>query len=130
MLAPLAAASSLALSSCGPEARPFLTEVFYDAVGDDSGLEFVEILNPLPSAYSLRGVRLEAGDGSGPGRWTARWTGQPADSIPAHGRFVMVGARVVPAPQPPASLDLQNGPDDVRLSWLGWVVDVVCYGAH
>ena len=130
MLAPLGAAAILALSSCGPEDRPFLTEVFYDAVGDDSGLEFVEILNPLPSAYSLRGVRLEAGDGSGPGRWTARWTGQPADSIPAHGRFVIGGARVVPAPQALVSLDLQNGPDAVRLSWLDGVVEVVGYGAH
>src|SRR2546427_407927 len=42
MLAPLGAAAILALSSCGPEDRPFLTEVFYDAVGDDSALEFAE----------------------------------------------------------------------------------------
>src|SRR2546426_8782983 len=55
---------------------PYTTPLpIYDALGDDTGLEFVEIFNPLGSSLSLSGLRLEAGDGSGPGRWTLRWTG-------------------------------------------------------
>src|SRR2546426_8020870 len=90
---------ALGLALCSPASRPILAEVYYDALGDDTGLEFVEIFNPLGSSLSLSGLRLEAGDGSGPGRWTLRWTGGPADSIPAGGRFVVGGSRVLPRPQ-------------------------------
>ena len=40
------------------------------------------------------------------------------------------GARVVPAPNAQVVLDLQNGPDAVRLVWPDGVVEVVGYGAH
>lgn len=120
----------LVLSSCSPPEHPRLAEVFYDAVGDDTGLEFVELLNLTGRTVPLLGLRLEAGDGSGPGRWTARWTGSVADSIAPGARFVIGGARVIPPPQALASLDLQNGPDAVRLVWPDGSIEVVGYGPH
>ncbi len=115
---------------CAPTLHPLIAEVFYDAVGDDSGREFVELFNPHLVPLPLAGAGLEAGDGSGPGRWTHRWTGAPADTVPARGRFVVGGALVVPAPDATATLDLQNGPDAVRLVWPDGEIEVVGYGAH
>ena len=119
-----------ALAACAPAGRAIVAEVYYDAPGDDTGREFVEFFNPLDRAVSLTGARLEAGDGSGPGRWTLRWTGGPLDSVPARGRFVVGGALVTPPPQAVVSLDLQNGPDAVRVSWPDGALEVVGWGAH
>src|SRR6185295_7393006 len=115
---------------CVSPGHPLIAEVLYDAVGDDTGHEFVELFNATALPASLAGVRLEAGDGSGPGRWSLRWTGLAADSIAAFGRFVVGGAQVVPAPDAIAALDLQNGPDAVRLVWPDGAVEVVGYGVH
>jgi len=115
---------------CPPVGHPSLAEIFYDAAGDDTDREFVELSNPSDSAFVLAGVRLESGDGSGPGRWTQRFRGAPGDTIPARGRFVIGGARVVPAPDRIALLDLQNGPDAVRLVWPDGAIETVGYGAH
>lgn len=115
---------------CAPAARAWIAEVFYDAAGDDTDREYVELVNPGSAPVALAGVRLEAGDGSGPGRWSARWTGAAGDTVPPGGRFVVGGARVEPRPQAVATLDLQNGPDAVRLVWPGGAVEVVGWGAH
>src|SRR5262245_39952936 len=123
-------APALASVACATMDRPIVAEVFYDATGDDTGREFVELFNPTEAPRSLAGLRLEAGDGAGPGRWTLRWTGGAADSIAAAGRFVIGGALVTPAPHVIASLDLQNGPDAVRLVWPDGVIEVVGYGTH
>jgi hypothetical protein len=120
----------LALAGCAPTGRPIVAEVFYDAIGDDTGHEFVELFNPGPVAASLAGVRLEAGDGSGEHRWTLRWTGTTADSVAPYGRFVIGGARVDPAAQAVVQLDLQNGPDAVRLVWPDGAGEVVGYGVQ
>jgi len=129
MLVELAVLTLLAAAGCAPPARPIVTEVFYDAIGDDTGLEFVELWNPASAPYPLAGLRLEAGDGAGPGRWTTRWTGAVTDTLPPLGRFVIGGARVSPAPQVVMELALQNGPDAVRLVWPDGAVEVVGYGA-
>ncbi len=115
---------------CCPAGHPRIAEVFYDAVGDDTGWEFVELYNPEYRALPLAGARIEAGDGSGPGRWTLRWTGNAGDSVAARGRFVVGGAKVVPAPQAIVTLDLQNGPDAVRIVWPDGAAEVVGYGVH
>jgi len=125
----LAGALVLALAACSPLGRPIVTEVFYDAIGDDTGQEFVELYNPADSAYALAGLKLEAGDGAGPGRWSVRWTGTAADSIAARGRFVIGGALAQPAPQAVVELALQNGPDAVRLVWPDGATETVGYGA-
>lgn len=119
----------VAALGCAPAARPWLTEIYYDAPGDDTGYEFVELLNNTDVPRSLEGLRIEAGDGAGPGRWTLKWTGRAGDSVAAHARFVVGGARVVPAPDRVATLDLQNGPDAVRLVWPDGVNEVVGWGA-
>lgn len=125
----LALALALA-ASCVPSGRARITEVFYDAVGDDSGREYVELWNPHPFAVQLEGTRLESGDGSGAGRWTARWTAAATDTIAPGARFVVGGALVTPAPHAAATLDLQNGPDAVRLVWPDGAVEVVGWGSH
>jgi hypothetical protein len=113
---------------CSPAGRAIVAEVFYDATGDDTGWEFVELYNPVGVPCPLEGLRLEAGDGAGPGRWTLRWTGSAGDTIPPRGRFVVGGARVDPPPGALATLDLQNGPDAVRLVWPDGAAEVVGYG--
>jgi hypothetical protein len=120
----------LALAFCAPPSRPVLAEVLYDAVGDDTGYEFVEIFNPTASPVALAGLRLEAGDGSGPGRWTLRWTGQPGDTVPPGGRFVVGGDRVAPPPQAVVTLNLHNGPDAVSLVWPDGATEILGYGVH
>lgn len=115
---------------CTPASHPGIAEVLYDAVGDDTGREFVELFNPTDRALPLAGVRLEAGDGSGPARWTLRWTGGAPDSIRARARFVIGGALVTPAPDAIASLDLQNGPDAMRLVWPDGTSEMLGWGVH
>ena len=117
-------------ADCGALGRPIVTEVFYDATGDDTGFEFVELLNPTGEPWPLAMVRLESGDGSAPDRWTLRWTGGRADTVRPHARFVIGGARLDPPPDVLAALDLQNGPDAVRLVWPDGTIEVVGYGAH
>ena len=120
----------VALALCAPPSHPLIAEVFYDAIGDDTGWEFVEIFNPMPTPFVLAGARLEAGDGAGPDRWTLRWVGTPGDTVAGDGRFVIGGASVTPAPGAVVQLDLQNGPDAVRLVWPDGAVEVVGYGPH
>src|SRR5262249_25488791 len=97
-ISPFIAALAAAVS-CSPPSRAIVAEVYYDAMGDDTGHEFVELFNPTGQAVALKGARLEAGDGAGPSRWTLRWTGKDADSVVAGARFVIGGALVDPPPQ-------------------------------
>ena len=127
MLAP-ALALSLQLGACAPADRPRLAEVLYDPSGDDTGAEFVELLNPFDTAFPLAGLKLESADGA-TGRWTLRWTGGGADSIRARARYVIGGARVSPAPDAIVNLALQNGPDAVRITWPDGASEVLGYGA-
>jgi hypothetical protein len=129
MLVPAAATLLAAALACTPAGRPLVAEVYYDAPGDDTAWEFVELYNPLPQATSLAGLRLQAGDGAGPGRWTLRWTGGPLDSIRAGGRFVIGGAKLSPPPDAIVTLELQNGPDAMRLLWPDGATEVVGWGA-
>ena len=119
-----------AAAACAPAQHPLIAEVLYDAVGDDTGWEFVELYNPYDRALPLAGARLEAGDGSGPGRWTLRWTGNAGTVSPPVDASSWAGAKVQPAPQAVVTLELQNGPDALRLVWPDGAVEVVGYGAH
>ena len=106
-----------------------LNEVFYDPAGPDAGFQFIELFNRAEQAVSLAGWRLEAGDGAGPERWRALWTGTLADVIPPRALFVLGEGRVEPAPDRVLPFDLENGPDAVRLSAPGdGARDVLGYG--
>lgn len=126
----LALFATLALASCVPAAHPLIAEILYDAAGDDTGFEFVELFNPTATPYPLAGARLEAGDGAGPGRWTLRWAGGAGDTLAAGARFVIGGAHLLPAADALVELQLQNGPDAVRIVWADGAVEVVGYGTH
>ena len=123
--APRAAALALACSiccSCPPRAggEIVLNEILYDPPGADDGQEFVELWNPDSAAAPLEGVVLEAGDGARPGSWTVVWRG-PAGSAAAPGSvFLIAGGALLGT--------LQNGPDAVRLSRNGAVLDLLGYG--
>ncbi|HTR97221.1 MAG TPA: lamin tail domain-containing protein [Candidatus Acidoferrales bacterium] len=117
------------LATCSPPGHPIVTEVLYDAPGDDTGWEFVELLNPLALDVALAGLQIQAGDGAGPGRWTTRWTAGPGDTIRAGTRFVIGGAKLSPPPDAEVTLDLQNGPDGMRLLWPDGATEVLGWGA-
>ena len=111
----------LLLHATGSSAGPLLNEILYDPEGADEGLEFVELWNTDSIAVSLEGITLEAGDGSRPGSWTPIYTGAPGDSAPPGGVFLVPGGLLRAA--------IQNGPDAVRLTRAGEVLDLVGYGA-
>ena len=128
-MGPLRALALVSIAvSCTAAGRARIAEILYDAIGDDTGREFVELINPTSAPLALAGLRLEAGDGAGPGRWTLRWTAGAHDSIAASGRFVIGGALVEPRPDAQVTLELQNGPDAVRLVWPDGAIEVVGYG--
>src|SRR5438552_3064605 len=106
-----------------------LNEIYYDAPGADPGYQFVELMNRGEAAVPLAGYRLEAGDGAGSGRWRPVWSGGPDDVVAPHARFVIGEASVLPPPDRVQTVDLENGPDAVRLTAPDGAQDVVGYGA-
>ena len=117
------AAVCLALSLPAIDARADLSlnEVLYDPAGPDDGLEFVELWNPDTIAVSLAGILVESGDGARPGIWAPLFAGAPGDSVPPRQAFLIAGSALLST--------IQNGPDAVRLSRAGVVLDLVGYGA-
>src|SRR6185503_16128437 len=98
-----------------------LNEVLYDPEGSDEGLEFVELWNPDSIVVPLAGVLVESGDGARPGAWTPLYSGAAGDSVPPRSAFLIQGAALLAA--------IQNGPDALRLSRSGAVLDLLGYGA-
>jgi len=112
----------------GASAATLLSEVFYDAVGSDDGLSFVEIYG-VPGT-DLTGLLVEGINGTG---------GLVTDSvalsglIPADGLFVLAdglsdGTTNVASADQIANFDFQNGPDSVWLRSESVVLDAVGYG--
>ncbi len=124
----LAAALWLALTPLPATALPLLSEAFYDAVGSDNGLSFVEI-HGAPGA-SLAGMTLEGVNGAdgaiGP---VVALDGV----VPADGLFVVAdessgGETLVPNADLVRNFDFQNGPDSIVLRLGDVVLDAVGYG--
>lgn len=104
-----------------------LNEVLYDPEGPDAGREFVEIANNGPFAAACEGLTLERGNGSRPDDWKTVWTGPTGAAIPPGGLY-RVGL-TGPGPGDPApDLELQNGPDGVRLLKHGFELDRLGWG--
>jgi len=124
--------SSLVLLSSVPGtclATPVISEVFYDAVGGDDSLTFVELAGA--PGTSLDGWTFEGVNGSGGGvTVTVALFGE----IPFDGLFVVAdidggGATGVAGADLLANFDLQNGPDSVVLRDPdGAIFDAVGYG--
>jgi hypothetical protein len=105
-----------------------LNEILYDPEGSDTGLEFVEVANCGRVGVSLSGWTLETGNGANPDDWTVEWIGGAFDYLEP-GEILLVGeSSVDPVPDYVTALDLQNGPDGVRLTDGSSVVDVVGWG--
>ena len=117
------------LAAPGPaRALPLISEVFYDAVGSDDGLGFVE-LHGSPGE-SLDGLVLEGVNGAdgavGP---SIALSG----AIGPDGLFVVAdanssGVTLVPGADLLANFDFQNGPDSVVLRSASSVLDALGYG--
>jgi hypothetical protein len=121
LTAALAAPVSTILRPAPARADLLLNEVLYDPDGPDDGFEFVELWNPDSTAVSLEGIAVEAGDGARPGSWTPVYIGAFGDSAPPAGAFLIPGSAL--------RASIQNGPDALRLTRAGLVLDLVGYGA-
>lgn len=97
-----------------------LNEILYDPAGEDAGAEFVELWNDGDLVETLLDVSVEAGDGSRAGSWSALFVGGAADSVPPRAPYLLPAARLTGS--------IQNGPDAVRLTRRGVVLDLVGWG--
>lgn len=118
----------LVLGPQAAEALPLLSEVFYDAVGGDDGLTFIEIV--AEPGFVLDGLVLEGVNGAdGAAGPSLVLTGV----VPADGLFVVAdeasggGSSVIGADLV-APFELQNGPDSVVLRSGTDVLDALGYG--
>lgn len=110
------------------DAQVVINEVLYDPEGSDTGLEFVEIMNCGHEGVVLTGWVLETGNGAHPDDWAVEWIGGDLDYLDV-GEILLIGeAAVVPPPDYTTPLDLQNGPDGVRLRDGERIADTVGWG--
>ena len=109
-------------------ALPVLSEVFYDAVGSDDGLGFVE--NYGAPGTPLDGLAVEGINGSD-GEVTVSLP--LSGAIPADGLYVLAdqdaaGGSSVAGADHLLNFDFQNGPDSIVLREGDAVLDAVGYG--
>jgi len=106
-----------------------INEVCYDPPGADAGGEYVEIINPGPQVVSLAGCRLEFANGAVGLPWVERWHGDESTSLAAGDVYLIVDTGWTgPPPHAVVNLDLQNGPDAIRLVCPDETTDVVGWG--
>ena len=119
---------ALLLLPATAQALPVISEFFYDAVGSDDGLSFVELYGA--PGTSLAGFVLEGVNGTngavGP-------TLSLSGAIPADGIFVVAdatsgGQSQVAGADLLLDFDFQNGPDSVVLRSGSTVLDALGYG--
>jgi hypothetical protein len=126
---PLASLLLAALLAAQPAAAlPLISELFYDAVGSDDGLSFVEI-HGAPGTV-LDGYTVELVNGSnGEVATTLALLGVigPSGLYVVADRFTE-GTTLVPGADLLLNFDLQNGPDSLLLRGPGGVVDAVGFG--
>ena len=103
-----------------------ISEVLYDAEGSDEGQEFVELYNPTAQDVDITGWKLEWGNGN----YTDAWETEVTFEATLHAySFYLVGEENVTGADIVADLDLQNGPDAVRIvDENDQIMDLVGYG--
>ncbi len=118
----------LATAPSGANATALISEVFYDAVGSDNGLSFVELYGEPGS--SLDGLVLEGINGAdGSAGPTIALSGVfPADGIWLMADDAGDGTSLVPGAHLIANFDFQNGPDSIVLRNADGILDAVGYG--
>ena len=112
----------------GAHALPLISEVFYDAVGTDDGLSFVELYGA--PGTDLSGFVIQGINGTG---GTVTDNIALSGVIPADGLFVVAdgladGTTQVGNADQIANFDFQNGPDSVVLRAGEVIFDAVGYG--
>jgi len=124
----LAVTLLLAFAPLSASATTLISEVFYDAVGSDNGLSFVELYGTPGS--SLDGLVLEGINGTnGAAGPTIALSGVfPADGIWLLADDVGDGTTLVAGAHLIANFDFQNGPDSIVLRTADAVLDAVGYG--
>jgi hypothetical protein len=116
------------LSAVQAGALPVISEVFYDAVGSDNGLVFIEVYGG--AGTNLDGLRIEGINGSGGGVTVSLAL---SGVIPGDGIFVLAddaggGVSSVPGADQLLDFDFQNGPDSILLRDGDAVLDALGYG--
>jgi len=126
----LAAATAACWLAAPPQAGalPLISEVFYDAVGTDDGLSFVELYGA--PGTDLAGYVIQGINGTG---GTVTDNVALSGVIPADGLFVVAdgfadGTTQVQNADQIANFDFQNGPDSVVLRVGDAIFDAVGYG--
>ncbi len=104
-----------------------INELYYDHPGKDAGHEFIELIQTDSIPLGLDGYAIEFHNGAGSG-WESIWQAGPLDSIAPGGLFVIGGGAVTPRPDAVLELNLQNGPDAVRLIAPTGPMDLLGYG--
>jgi len=130
LVAVLVAAGALVAGATPARAVPLISEVFYDAVGSDDGLSFVELYG-TPGTL-LDGLVVEGVNGADGNVYASlKLTG----NIGFDGLFVVAdktsaGVTSVAGADQLLNFDLQNGPDSVVLrdSATSTVLDAIGYG--
>jgi hypothetical protein len=112
----------------GANASARISEVFYDAIGTDNGLSFVELYGDPGS--SLDGLFLEGINGAdGNAGPTVALSGVfPSDGIWLLADDVGDGTSLVAGAHLIANFDFQNGPDSIVLRTADAILDAVGYG--
>lgn len=116
------------LMSSPVQANILISELYYDAVGADAGLVFIELYGE--PGMVLDNFYLEAINGNGGGSYL---TVPLSGVIPADGIFVIGddsgdGTTQVLNVDLIADIDLQNGPDSLLLRDASMIWDAVGYG--
>jgi hypothetical protein len=119
---------ALVLAPLPAAALPLLSEVFYDAVGSDDGIGFVEVHGE--PGTSLAGYTIEGVNGAG---GAVTHTLALAGVIPEDGIFLLAdgladGSSSVAGADLVLNFDFQNGPDGIVLRHETAVVDAIGYG--
>jgi hypothetical protein len=124
----LAALLALACAAPARAASLWISEVFYDAIGSDDGLSFVELWGT--PGLALDGWLIEGVNGAD----GAVGPSLPlAGSVGSDGFFLLAdslsGSTSVPGADQLANFDLQNGPDSIVLrDASGAIADALGYG--
>ncbi|MFP4424168.1 MAG: lamin tail domain-containing protein [Candidatus Woesearchaeota archaeon] len=108
-------------------AEIIISAVNYNPPGADDGYEWIEIYNEGERTL-LENYSIEMGNGVNADEWHTEWEG--SEEWIGRGEYLVIGEEeVIPEPDVIRTLDLQNGPDAIRLT-KGDEVQVVGWGEH